>query len=176
MAKVAFGKLKLTKKEELKTVIINDVEIEVKQYLSASDKLKLIENVMNMVLATEENIFFNPIKVEVIGALEIIYAYTNLTFTEKQKEDIPKLYDLLETNKVIDQIVSAIPETEYNSVINSINETINAYYSFKNSAFGIMEAITQDYSDLDFDITALQQKIADPENLALLKSVMKDLG
>jgi hypothetical protein len=56
------------------------------------------------------------------GALEVIYQYTNLSFTEKQKEDPVKIYDLLEGNGIIDKIVAAIPEIEYNAIIDGIND------------------------------------------------------
>lgn len=174
MAKVPFSKLKLTKKEDIKTITINEIEIDVKQYLPIAEKLNLIANVLNN--SADENNFENPVKVDVIGHLEIIYAYTNLSFTEKQKEDVSKLYDLLENNGVIDKIVNAIPEEEYNYIIDSIEEVIASYYKQQNSALGIMERISADYKDMDFNATQIQEKIADPNNLTLLKTVMNELG
>ena len=41
MAKVTFTKLALKKKEEVKNIKINDIDIEVKQYLPVNDKLDL---------------------------------------------------------------------------------------------------------------------------------------
>ena len=84
MAKVSFTKLGLKKNEEVKTIKFNDIEIEVKQYLPANDKLALIGNVINNSHSTN---FANPVLIEVMGSLEIIYAYTNINFTDKQKED-----------------------------------------------------------------------------------------
>ena len=97
MAKVAFTKLGLKKKDEVKTVDLNGITVEVKQYLPINDKLALISNVLNSSHDQSAN-FANPIQLEVIGTIEIIMAYTNLSFTEKQKEDYAKLYDLLEEN------------------------------------------------------------------------------
>lgn len=175
MAKVAFTKLSLKKKEEIKTIEINGQIIEVKQYLPVNEKLALISNVINNAII-QDNSFKNPIKVEVYGALEIVYAYTNITFTEKQKEDAAKLYDLLEENGVISAIMEVIPENEYNFIIDGIEDSIDSYYAFQVSALGILERITSDYTDLNFDATALQEKIADPENLKLLKDILNELG
>ena len=94
MAKIAFTKLGLKKKDEVKTVNINNNVIEVKQYLPINDKLALISRVINLSHDSSNN-FANPVQIEVIGTIEIIMAYTNLSFTEKQKEDYAKLYDLL---------------------------------------------------------------------------------
>ena len=174
MAKVAFSKLALKKQEEVKLVKIGNFDIEVKQYLPVNEKLNLIARVLNG--AHDENNFPNPVKIEVIGALEIIMAYTNLSFTEKQKEDVAKLYDLLETNGVIDQVVSAIPEEEYNFIIDGIDDTIEAVYTYQNSVLGILDSVGQDYSNLELDAINIQQKLANTENLGLLKDVLTKLG
>ena len=72
----------------IKTVIINEQEIEIKQYLPVNEKLRLIGDVIAQ--AADENNFSNPIKLEVFTKLEIVFTYTNLSFTEKQKETYNK--------------------------------------------------------------------------------------
>ena len=172
--KVTFTKLALKKKDEVKTIKWGDNEIEVKQYLPIADKIKIIENVLSN--SADDNNFANPVKVEVYFNLELIYNYTNITFTEKQKEDITKLYDLFEENDLFSQIISAMPVTEYQLLYDWTQETIDAFYKHRNSAMGIMEQISTDYKNLDFDAQSIQNKIADPENMKLLKDVMTKLG
>ena len=174
MARVPFTKLGLKKKEEIKNITINDQVIEVKQYLPISDKINIITNVIEN--SADDNNFANPVKVEVFANLEIIYAYTNISFTDKQKENPTKLYDLLEENGIIAEVIAAIPENEYALLLGWIDETIEAFYTYRNSVMGIMEQISADYSNLSLDATAIQQKLADPQNLELLKSVMTKLG
>lgn len=175
MAKVAFSKLKLKKENKVvKVQLADDVEIEVIQYLPINDKLNLIANVLNN--SADENNFANPIKIEVVGTIEIIKAYTNLSFTDKQLEDISKLYDLLEEHQIIDKIIEAIPSEEYNFIIKGIDETVNAFYNYYNSIYGILDAIGKDYSNLDLDVQKIQKEIANPENLELLKTVLTKLG
>lgn len=174
MAKVAFSKLALKRKDDIKIVKIGNFDIEVKQYLPVNEKLDLIARVLNG--AHDENNFPNPIKIEVIGTLEIIMAYTNISFTEKQKEDVAKLYDLLDSNGVVNTIIAAIPEEEYNFVIDGIDDTIEAVYAYQNSMLGIIESVVEDYRGLNLDVADLSKKMADPENLALLKGIMTKLG
>lgn len=174
MAKIGFTKLSLKRKNKVKTITINNNQIEIKQYLPVNEKLDLIARVING--AHDQNNFPNPIKIEVIGTLEMIMAYTNISFTEKQKEDIPKLYDLLEENGIIKDIISQIPEDEYNFIIDGINKTVDAVYTYNNSVLGILEAVSKDYSNLDFDATQIQKKMADPENLKLVREVLTKLG
>ena len=174
MAKIPFSKLKLAKKDEVNTIIINDNNVEVKQYLPVADKLNIITNVLQ--LSADDNNFANPVKVEVFLNLEIMYAYTNLTFTDKQKEDPTKLYDLLEQNSVIAAVAQAIPETEYNLLLDWTQETIDSFYKYRNSVMGILDQVSADYRNLDFDVTEIQKKIADPQNLELLKDIITKLG
>ena len=174
MAKVSFTKLGLKKKEEIKNITINDQVIEVKQYLPISDKINIITNVIEN--SADDNNFANPVKVEVFANLEIMYAYTNISFTDKQKGDPTKLYDLLEENGIIAKVIAAIPENEYALLLGWIDETIEAFYTYRNSVMGIMEQISADYSNLSLDATEIQQKLADPQNLELLKNVVTKLG
>lgn len=175
MAKVAFSKLNLKKQEGVQTLKLNDLEIEVKQYLPVNEKLILISNVINNA-ASQDATFKNPVKVEIFGSLEIIYNYTNLTFTEKQKEDPGKLYDLLEENGVIAAVVAMIPEDEYQFLIDGIDSSMDAFYNYQNSVMGILDRVSADYSNLDMDATAIQKKIADPANVILLKNVLEKMG
>lgn len=174
MAKVAFTKLGLKKKDEVKTVNINNNVIEVKQYLPINEKLELIGRVLNQ--AADDNNFSNPIKLEVFTALEIVFTYTNIGFTDKQKEDLIKLYDILESNNIFNLIIAELPEAEYNALIDGVQKCSDAIYTYRNSVLGILDVIGQDYADLDLNATNIQQKLADPENLELLKSIMTRLG
>lgn len=173
MPKVPFSKLNLKKIDKVQVVTINGLEVEVKQYLPVAEKLELIANVLNN--SADDNNFANPVKTYVLSHLEIIYAYTNLSFTDKQKEDPAKLYDILDTNGIIDSIILAIPPSEYDNLIEDITSTIDAYYKYKNSALGILEAATTDYKNLDLEASDIQKKIADPDNLTLLKDVITKL-
>ena len=174
MSRVPFTKLGLKKIEDTKTISICDQDVEVKQYLPINDKINIITNVIEN--SADDNNFANPVKVEVFANLEIMYAYTNISFTDKQKGDPTKLYDLLEENGIIAEVIAAIPENEYALLLGWIDETIEAFYTYRNSIMGIMEQISADYSNLSLDATEIQQKLADPQNLELLKGIMTKLG
>ena len=167
MAKLAFSKLGLKVNNDVKTVEFNEQTIEVKQYLPVNDKLELISNVINS--SADDNNFANPVKISIFTTLEILYHYTNLTFTEKQKEDPAKLYDIVISADLVKEVVNAIPEEEYEEIISGISESVNAIYDYRNSIFGILDTITADYSNLNLDATNIQKALADPNNMDLLK-------
>jgi hypothetical protein len=41
---------------------------------------------------------------------------------------------------------------------------------------GILDTVSEDYKNLEFDASKIQEHLADPENLTLLKSIMTKLG
>ena len=174
MAKVSFTKLGLKKNEDVGILHINEQDVEVKQYLPVNEKLELISSVINS--AADENNFSNPVKENVFLTLEILYHYTNINFTDKQKEDPVKLYDLVVSSGLVNKVTDLIPEEELDEVINGVAQSVKAIYTYKNSALGILESISQDYSALNLDATEVQQKLADPDNMALLKQVLTKLG
>ena len=175
MAKVTFNKLNLTKNTEIKNIDINENIIEVKQYLPVEEKLELISYIVNMAHDEDYN-FSNPVKVEVFAGIGIIKYYTNITFTEKQLENPAKIYDLLNSNNVITNVIAAIPSNEYDEIRTGIEDTIKSIYQYQNSVLGILDTIGQDYSDLNLEADTINEKLSNPDNMKLLRDVLAKLG
>lgn len=174
MAKLAFSKLGLKPNNNIGTFIYNDLSIEVKDYLPVNNKLELIGNVINS--AVDDNGYYNEGKVRIYFVLEVINAYTNLAFTDKQKEDPCKLYDLLVGNEIWAKVWDLMLASEKEFLENCLNKTIHAIYEYKNSVMGILDIVSQDYANMNLDARNIQQALADPENMALLKDVLTKLG
>lgn len=170
MANVTFSKLGLKKKEEVKKIIFNEQEIEVKQYLPIQDKLNVMFKAISK--TEDENRFFNPVKLECYCTLEIIYAYTNIKFTDKQLEDEAKIFDLMEENDLINLIFSAIPEDETDFIMDSCERAAEAIYTYNNSAVGIIEALKDNTEDLNLDINNIINTINDPKALEFVKNLV----
>ena len=175
MAKVTFNKLNLTKNIEIKNIDINENIIEVKQYLPVEEKLELISYIVNMAHDEDYN-FSNPVKVEVFAGIGIIKYYTNITFTEKQLENPAKIYDLLNSNNVINNVIAAIPSNEYDEIRTGIEDIIKSIYQYQNSVLGILDTIGQDYSDLNLEADTINEKLSNPDNMKLLRDVLAKLG
>ena len=174
MAKVSFNKLDLKKNQEVITLKYNDIEFEVRKYLPIEEKLELISKVISN--SADENNFYNAPKGHVFTTLGIVEYYTNINFTEKQLEDPQKLYDLIVGNGLDILILNAIPMTEIMFIESNIEKIANGYYDYRHSVLGIIETISQDYNNLNFDTSELQKNIADPNNLELLRSILSKLG
>ena len=171
MAKISFTKLGLSKDNMNQYTVIefNNQAIEIKQYLPVNEKMEMIQTVSQK--AIDDTYFANPAKIQVFISLEIVYHYTNINFTEKQKEDEAKLYDLIYVNGLLHKIIEAIPQDEYDFIIKNAYACIEAISTFHNSALGIINSIVSDYSNTEFDINSLVAQIKDPEVMATLKDI-----
>lgn len=174
MAKASFTKLKLKTDTSIKTINFNDIEIEIKQYLPINETISLIENIINN-SATELK-FYSPALVHLFYVLEVIYNYTNISFTDKQKEEPTKLYDTIVSSGLWSAIEEAIPEDELDFICEALDDTINSVYKYQNSVMGILDTISQDYSTLSLDASEIQKKLNSAEGVEFLKDVMAKLG
>lgn len=135
MAKITYSSLKLKMKEDIKEIEYNGNKIEVKQYLPIKDKIDLID--ITLQKSKEDNLY-DPIKINMYFHLHLIYLYTNITFTEKQREDEEKLYDILDSNGLINEIIMAIPENEYEDLLNKINEKMENEIAYNTTVVGFL--------------------------------------
>ena len=174
MTKISFTKLGLNKNTEIASFDWNGQTIEVKQYLPIQEKMEIISSVLNQ--CQDENNFINEAKLSLFMDLEMIYKYTNINITEKQKEDPAKLYDLFAGTGLFNEIFTVLPDSEYKCIAIWLNKTAEHIYEYRNSIYGILDAMNTDYSNLELDADSIREKIADPNSLSLLKDVLTKLG
>ena len=179
MAKVPFSKLQAS--VNTKDTVLSycnksgeEIKYEVKSYLPFGEKLDLVSKIINQ--SIDNNGYYNPMRVKLFMALEVVYAYTNLSFTEKMKEDPFKLYDILVSAGIFADIVNAICENDWKEIQDNTWTTIKNIYDYRNSAVGILEAVSTDYSGLNLDATEIKDKLSNTENLELLRDVLAKLG
>lgn len=141
MAKVSFANLKLKVDKEIKTVDFNGTQIEVAQYLPIADKKDLVDITLQK---AEENGIYDPIQVDMYFHLHIVYMYSNLSFTDKQKEDESKLYDILESNGLMAAIIGAMNTDEYNTLYAWIVDKQKKIMKYKNTAGAVLQSVIND--------------------------------
>lgn len=175
MAKVSFTKLNKIKSLPVKTITIDGQTIEVEQYLPLEKKLDLITSVIEQSGNGEEG-FFNIVKLEAYYIIEMLRAYTNISFTEKQLEDTAKLYDAIKLNGVWAAAINIIPEVERTYIWDNIMTLAREVTAYNNSVLGILKAVSNNRDNLNFDITELIAQIKDPEALELVKNMLNQTG
>ena len=114
--KVSFANLKLKIQDTSHEVqFSNDngqtIAFSVVDYLPIQDKLDLV----NIAIAKSRDGYnnINRYLAKELMNLYIVIMYTNISFTEKQKENEYKLYDILKSNQVIETVIKAMPQQEY---------------------------------------------------------------
>ena len=179
MAKVSYAKLDLKVNNNVKQNTYTnskgeEIQYEVKHYLPVEEKMEMISRIINQ--SVDDNGYYNPMRIKIFTVLEITYTYTNFNFTAKQKENIFKLYDQLISTGIFSTIKNVIWEEDLKNIEETVISTIDNIYKYKNSAMGILDTISSDYNNLNLDATDIQSKLADPNNMEFLKSVLTKLG
>ena len=143
MPKVSFANLKLKVNNEVNTFQFgeNKTKIEVLKYLPIEDKNDLIHIALQN---AEEDGIYNDILLEMYFNLYIIYFYTNINFTDKQKEDPAKLYDQMQSNGLITSVIEAMDNDEYANLLTSLEVIRDANLTYKNTAGAVLQTIIQD--------------------------------
>ena len=140
--KVSYANMKLKVNTQVKTFKFGGQDIEVLQYLPARDKYDLL---MITLQKSIQNGAYNDFKLNLYFELNLVYMYTNISFTEKQREDEFKLYDTLKSNGFFELFLQTINEDEYNELFAQLEAIKEA--SFKNR-LSVSSVINQLINDL----------------------------
>lgn len=112
-----------------------DQEISVLKYLPIEEKNDLIA----MTLQNSDEVgFYNPVKLQMYLELYTVYLYTDLEFTEEEKMDEVKLYNILKGNGIIDAVINTIPSEEWNQMNMFYYDYLNKKEQYRNSIAGIL--------------------------------------
>ena len=174
MAKLAFSKLGLKVNDIVNPLMFGENTIEVKVYLPLDDKIKLVQTILNNTV--DDKGYYNPIQLEVNKVIETVAAYTNITFTDKQRENISKLYDQLISSGLWGTLKASIPHSEMEYIDGKLTSLIDNIYKYRNSAVGILENLNIDYEKLDGLSADIQKNLSDKDNLALVRDVLTKMG
>ena len=150
---VPFSKFNTKLEVNTKEITFQNTTILVCQNLPTEDKLALVD--VTLQEATVNGII-HPLLTEVYFLLNIVFKYTNITFTDKQREDKLKLFDQLQSSGLIHDILIAIPKAEYLDLQRYLEETQKALEA-KSTSFA---AKITDYLD------ELPQKMAEAAEIA----------
>lgn len=174
MAKVNLTKLNKIKSLDPIDIKIGEETISVVQYLPLEKKLTIMQNIIEQAGNNEEG-FYNIVKLSVFYTIEMLRAYTNISFTEKQLEDPQKLYDIIVLNKIWDTVKQSIPEDEVNYIWENTCALAREITEYNHSALGILKLMSDDYENLNFDVQEMTEKLSDRTNLDLVRNLLTKL-
>lgn len=174
MAKVSLKAVTPIKKVDPQIIKIGEQEVEVIQYLPVNDKLALVERVLNLTI--DDTGFLNPVRLEVYAILEIVKTYTNISITDKMMENAPNTYDLLMINEVLDRVIAAIPEDEYDAIFDAIEDCAEHTVKYLNSFVGMMKTVTNDYDATKLNVEEIMKTLDQPDKVGLVKDILDKIG
>ena len=169
MAKVTYASLKLKTNTDVKIVDFNDNKIEVLQYLPIADKYDLVSIILQ---ESKEDALYSPVRIDMLFHLFLVFSYTNITFTEKQKEDLPKLYDTLLSCGLLDKIIEVIPQEEYDMLMDYIDEYINQDMNYNTTAAAMVQNLLAAIPENMDKITNVMNKF-DPNKFVEMMNFVK---
>ena len=175
MAKVSFTKLNKIKFLEPIDIKIGEETISVVQYLPLEKKLTVMQNIIEQAGNNEEG-FYNIVKLTVFYTIEMLRAYTNISFTEKQLEEPQKLYDIIVLNNIWNEVKKAIPQSELTDIWENTCALAREITDYNHSALGILNLVSNDYDNLNLDVKEMTEKLSDRTNLTLIKDLLTKLG
>lgn len=125
MTKITYNKLELNNVNIDDNIIVldNKQEVSIKAYLPIQDKINLIDMVVQESIV-EGTGYVDPILSDIIFHTYIVIFYSNVAFTDSQKQNIFKLYDQMERSGFITKVVQAIPNDEYDHLVTSLEKRI----------------------------------------------------
>lgn len=141
MSKVSYANLKLKTDTSVKTFKFKDTEVEILNYLPLEDKISLIDIVLQN---CKQNGVYSAIRVDAMFHLYLVFMYTNLSFTEKQREDEMKIYDTLKSNGFIEEMLKNMNEDEYKDLIECLNDQIETELKYTTTAASVINKLVDD--------------------------------
>ncbi len=164
--KVSYANMKLKMNTNVNTFDFCGQKIEVLKYLPAQDKYDLLMITLQKSL---ENGIYNDFKLNFYFELNLVYMYTNISFTEKQREDEFKIYNNLKSNGFFELFYQALDENEYNELFTQLN-TIRKEKTKENRS--VTSIINKFINDLPSNAEAAA-KIVENFNPEQFKNVME---
>ena len=76
--------------------------------------------------------------------LQLISSLIYLSFTDKQKENEAKIYDTLACNGFFDKFFEVLPESEYEDLMDYIEDIMEDTLTYKNTAGAVLQSVIQD--------------------------------
>ena len=136
-----YSDLDLKKNIETDTFKWKDKEIQILKYLPIDDKYDII--MITLQKSFEEGIY-NPIKLDLFFHLNLVYLYTDLEFTQEERNEETKLYDEMKSSGFLDEFLKYVNPNEYKEMQEDIEDIAELSVRYKASAASVLRSFIND--------------------------------
>ena len=136
-----FKDIKINTSNEYNTFIFNNQEVKVLKYLPIEDKFDLI------MIALQKSIvegIYNPIRLKVFFALNIVYLYTDIQFDVEERVNEGALYDNLEVSGFLSAMRDAMDPVEMLVLHDLFAECLQTEKEYRATAAAIISKLVDD--------------------------------
>lgn len=133
---ISYENLGLKFNTEVKKIAGTDIEV--LQYLPVGEKYDLINITLQNAKVDGE---FQSLLLDVFFHLYLVYMYTNIEFTDEQKAEPFKTYDILKTNGIINEVLLAIPGEEYDDIYHFLIEQLERDQEYALNISGLLSKV-----------------------------------
>ena len=134
--------LNLHTNNDMYYIEVQGKKINIKKYLPINDKKDLVE--ITLQKAEQADGTYNEILIDMYFNLHLVYLYTDIVFTDEDREDEMKLYDELESSGLLERILDKIPDEEYNTLMDYLKAMRKENSSYKHSAAAMVQKLIVD--------------------------------
>ena len=163
--KTAFSTLKLKIPKVYTEFEFENKPIQILNYLPIQEKEDIIEVAYQKAIMNNS---FNPILFNIYFLLNIVYCYTNLTFTDEQ------LYDMLDSSGLLDNILQNMNGAETRFFSDNVDEYVKQKLSQDYSAVGLFNNAVGAFNTFSKTISDKVSNV-DPETLQNLVDNLPNL-
>jgi hypothetical protein len=119
-----------------KSFTFNGIEIEISNYLPINDRYDLI---MSTLQKSEEDLYYNEIKLDLYFHLYLIIFYTNIVFSQEELANELTLYDEIVGSGLLDAFLDNFDADEYSCLKKTLKSIADELCSARRSAGGMLE-------------------------------------
>ena len=134
------------------------------------EKTDFLNFVTNVAIDNNTGVF-DPLRVEVAFGVAVCMWYGNIRFSDDDIRGMDSLYDILDSNGIIDDIIQVMEAEEYDFMYTLVEETTKNIARYNTSAAGIIQAMSNSADGLDKQISDIVSKLQSRENLELLDAI-----
>ena len=141
MAIINYKDLNLTNKNVIKTFKWGDKDVEILGYLPVED---IYDVVMITLQKSFENGYYNPIKMDMFFHLNLIYAYTNIVFSDEDRADEAGLFDKLVSSGFMEEFLKNFDEKIYSDLADHIETIAQADIEYRKSFSSVVSKFIEE--------------------------------
>ena len=138
---VNYKNLDIKKVVNKKTFTWNNNEIEVLDSISSENKYDIV---MITLQKSEEDGYYNPIKLDIYYHLNLVYMFTNIVFSEEDREDEFKLYDEMINSGFMEEFLKHIDIKEYTEMQEHIEKIASLKTNYNSTAASVIKKFVDD--------------------------------